>query len=356
MDLLSSKHGECIDRVQALIQNGLKQVPDEYIQPPSLRPTITIHNSSLSNQAPVIDLSEFHTNSLERIRYEVGQACREWGVFQVINHGVPTRLLEEMKDVGLKFFECPLEEKLQYACKSGSAASEGYGSRMLVKEDQILDWRDYFDHHTLPLARRNPSRWPHHPPSYRETVEKYSEQMKLLAQRLLTAISESIGLPSSYIQEVIGEPYQNITISYYPPCPQPELTLGLQAHSDMGAMTLLIQDEVGGLQVLKDGQWITVQPLPDAIVVNLGDQSQILTNGAYKSVEHRAIVNALRARLSVATFYDPSKQTRLCPAPELATKYSPPRYREVIYGDYVSAWYTKGPEGKRNIDRLAVDS
>jgi len=88
----------------------------------------------------------------------------------------------------------------------------------------------------------------------------------------------------------------------------------------------------------------------------LGNFVKILTNGAYKSVEHRAIVNALRARLSVATFYDPSKQTRICPAPELATKDSPPRYREVIYGDYVSAWYTKGPEGKRNIDRLAVDS
>jgi ribosomal protein uS5 len=88
----------------------------------------------------------------------------------------------------------------------------------------------------------------------------------------------------------------------------------------------------------------------------LGNFVKILTNGAYKSVEHRAIVNALRARLSVATFYDPSKQTRICPAPELATKDSLPRYREVIYGDYVSAWYTKGPEGKRNIDRLAVDS
>ena len=100
--------------------------------------------------------------------------------------------------------------------------------------------------------------------------------MKLLAERLLTVISESIGLSSSYIQDIIGEPYQNITISYYPPCPQPELTLGLQAHSDMGAITLLIQDEVGGLQVLRDGKWITVEPLPDAIVVNLGDQTQVI--------------------------------------------------------------------------------
>ena len=80
---------------------------------------------------------------------------------------MPTGLLEEMKFIGLKFFESPLEEKLKYACNSGSAASEGYGSRMLVKEEQVLDWRDYFDHHTLPLSRRNPRRWPQHPPSYR---------------------------------------------------------------------------------------------------------------------------------------------------------------------------------------------
>lgn len=178
--------------------------------------------------------------------------------------------------------------------------------------------------------------------------------MKVLAQKLLRIISEGLSLPSSYIEEAVGEVYQNITISYYPPCPQPELALGLQAHSDMGAITLLVQDEVEGLEVFKDGKWVTVQPLSDAIVVILADQTEIISNGEYVSAQHRAIVNAHQPRLSVATFYDPSKTRKISPASELVTEYSPLRYHGVMYGDYVSAWYSKGPEGKRNIDALLV--
>lgn len=106
-------------------------------------------------------------------------------------------------------------------------------------------------------------------------MEEYSEQMKRLAQKLLALISESLGLRSSCIEDAVGDIYQNITVSYYPPCPQPELTLGLQAHSDFGAITLLVQDDVGGLDVLKDGEWIFVQPLSDAIVVILSDQTEV---------------------------------------------------------------------------------
>lgn len=110
----------------------------------------------------------------------------------------------------------------------------------------------------------------------RDTMVEYSNKMKVLAQRLLGMISESLDLPPTYIEEAIGEVYQNITISYYPPCPQPDLALGLQSHSDMGAITLLIQDDVGGLEVLKDGEWILVQPISDAIIVILADQTEVL--------------------------------------------------------------------------------
>lgn len=109
----------------------------------------------------------------------------------------------------------------------------------------------------------------------RETIVQYSDHTRVLAQKLLALVSESLGLPASAILEAIGEPVQNVSINYYPACPQPDLTLGLQSHSDFGAITLLIQDDVGGLQVAKDGQWVAVPPIPNAIVVNLGDQMQV---------------------------------------------------------------------------------
>lgn len=82
---------------------------------------------------------------------------------------------------------------------------------------------------------------------------------------------------------------------------------------------------------------------------------QIITNGRYKSAVHRAVVNADRARLSVATFYDPPKSQKICTAPQLVSKDHPQKYRDVVYGDYVSSWYSKGPEGKRNIDALLIE-
>ncbi|KAL8152093.1 hypothetical protein V2J09_021901 [Rumex salicifolius] len=336
-------------RVQALAQSKLSNVPPQYIQPPELRPNPA---SSANHAVPLIDFS-----TAGDARAEIGQACREWGAFQVINHGVPIRLLDEMRGAGLAFFEgYDVADKLKYSCDPSAAATEGYGTRMLVSQtdDSVLDWRDYFDHHTFPLSRRNPSRWPDFPPYYRRTVEEYSDRMMMLACKLLDLISESLGAESSCIEKAAGEFYQNITVSYYPPCPQPELTLGLQSHSDFGAITLLIQDDVGGLEVLKDGEWVTVKPFSDAIVVLLSDQTEVITNGAYRSAVHRAVTNANRARLSVATFHDPSKLRKIAPAMELVAKFGGPRYREVVYGDYVASWYTKGPEGKRNIDALLL--
>lgn len=338
-------------RVQTLAQSKtLAAVPPQYIQPPEHRP------NPLPSAAAAIPLIDLSLSSDAAVRRDIAGACRDWGSFHVVNHGVPKLLLDEMRTVGSSFFnDLDVPEKLKYSCDSSSAATEGYGSRMLVStsDDTVLDWRDYFDHHTFPISRRNSSRWPDYPPNYRKVVEEYSENMKMLAQKLLSLISESLGLKPSCIEEAVGEFYQNITVSYYPPCPQPDLTLGLQSHSDMGAITLLIQDDVGGLEVLKDGEWVIVQPSSDAIVVLLADQTEVITNGEYKSSIHRAVTNANKARLSVATFHDPAKTRTISPAPELVAK-SKPRYREVLYGDFVKSWYSKGPEGKRNLDALRL--
>lgn len=331
-------------RVQLLAEKGNTSVPSQYIQPQETRPQIENPNCNGSS-IPVINLSS-QMNLLD----ELSKACREWGAFQVINHKVPICLLDDMRSIGRSFFEdCNMEEKLKYSCDSSSPASEGYGSRMLVEEnDTVLDWRDYFDHHTLPLSRRDPSHWPDSPADYRKVVAEYSDHMKALAQELLGLVSESLGLTYQCIENAVGEFYQNITISYYPPCPQPELTLGLQSHSDMGAITLLIQDDVGGLEVFNNGEWVTVNPMSNAICVIIADQTEIITNGEYRSAQHRALTNARRSRLSVATFHDPAKTRQISPA------FHPPKYRPVIYGDYVSSWYTKGPEGKRNLDALLI--
>ncbi|KAH0453229.1 hypothetical protein IEQ34_017553 [Dendrobium chrysotoxum] len=342
-----------VQRVQELAEAGLSFLPSQYIQPPELRPDGHCRAEGAaeaeSGSIPVLDL-DTSLNPIPHLR----RFCSEWGAFHVVNHGVPSRVLEKIKEAGLGFFHSPAEAKLRYACDPGSAATEGYGSRMLSKEEGVLDWRDYFDHHTLPESRRDPSRWPDFPENYRDLVLEYSDSMKVLAQRLLSMISESLNLPHSYIQDAVGEVYQNITISYYSPCPQPELALGLQSHSDMGAITLLIQDDVGGLEVLKDGEWVLAKPLSDAIIVILADQTEILTNGIYRSAVHRAIVNADQARISVATFYDPAKTQKISPALQLVTEQSPLKYREVLYGDFVSSWYSKGPHGKRNIDALLI--
>ncbi|CAN0924967.1 Jasmonate-induced oxygenase 1 [Linum grandiflorum] len=192
--------GSQVIRVQTISQANKPEVPPQYIQPPINRPNID--GNPRSGDVPVIDLG-----TGDSVREAVGRACRDWGAFQVTNHGVPIQLLHDMRKVGLSFFnDCPMEDKLMYSCSLESAASEGYESKMLVDSDEnhgVLNWRDYIDHHTLPLSRRNPSNWPHYPPNYTEVVSRYSDEMNVLTQKLLGLISESLGVASSQDQKHI---------------------------------------------------------------------------------------------------------------------------------------------------------
>ena len=109
----------------------------------------------------------------------------------------------------------------------------------------------------------------------REVVGEYSRNARGLALRLLEAISESLGLEKDYIDKALGKHGQHMAINYYPPCPQPDLTYGLPRHSDPNVITILLQDDVPGLQVLRNGKWVAVNPIPATFIVNIGDQIQV---------------------------------------------------------------------------------
>ncbi|GAY53092.1 hypothetical protein CUMW_146760 [Citrus unshiu] len=180
----------------------------------------------------------------------------------------------------------------------------------------------------------------------REFVSTYCSEVRGLGYRVLELISESLGLEKDYIKKVLGEQGQHMAVNFYPPCPEPELTYGLPGHTDPNALTILLQDlEVAGLQVLKDDKWVAVNPLPNAFVINIGDQLQALSNGRYKSVWHRAIVNAEKARMSVASFLCPNNDAMISPPKALTEDGSGAVYRDFTYAEYYSKFWS------RNLDQ-----
>ncbi|EPS61365.1 hypothetical protein M569_13432 [Genlisea aurea] len=346
---------EPVVRVRELSESGIRVIPDRYVKKPADRPEPGGGAEARLN-IPVVDMVGLYSSD-EGVRRRTAEtidvACREWGFFQVVNHGVSPELMRRSRQIWREFFELPLEEKLKYA--NTPRTYEGYGSRLGIEKGISLDWSDYFYLHYNPLRLRDPNKWPSLPVSCREAVEEYSEEAILLCEKLLKILSLNLGLPEDYLGRAFGgdDVGACMRVNYYPKCPQPELTLGLSSHSDPGGMTLLYPDEnVAGLQVRHAGKWVTVKPAADAFIVNIGDQIQVLSNSTYKSVEHRVMVSSEKTRLSMAFFYNPLGDAVIKPAEELVSEESPAMYPATTFDEYRMYMRLKGTSGKSQVESL----
>ncbi|CAN0927920.1 Jasmonate-induced oxygenase 2 [Linum grandiflorum] len=347
---------EPIVRVQSLSDSGIRKIPDRYVKPPSHRPLINNNNMQTTPaNIPVIDLSEAFSDDpavkAEAMR-KLAAACEEWGFFQVVNHGVDPVLMRKIREVWREFFSLPIDMKQKYA--NDPVSYEGYGSRLGVEKGASLDWSDYFFLHYLPARLRCPGKWPEYPDSCRELVGEYGKEVVKLGGKLMKIFSTNLGLEEKLgLQEAFGgEDFGGcLRVNFYPKCPQPDLTLGLSPHSDPGGMTILLPDEnVSGLQVRKDGDWVTVKPAGDAFIINVGDQIQVLSNAAYKSVEHRVIVNSAKDRVSLAFFYNPRGDIPIGPLPAMVSAGRPALYPPMTFNEYRQFIRTKGPCGKQQVE------
>ncbi|XVF85054.1 hypothetical protein PTKIN_Ptkin17bG0087700 [Pterospermum kingtungense] len=324
--------------------NSPLSLTPNYILPQDKRPNLS-QISALAS-VPIIDLMQPSASVVDQI----SKACEEYGFFQIINHGVPQQVCDRMMSVVTEFFELPPEEKAPFFTTDQTKQVKlfNFFVKDSATQNKVCMWSECFSHPWHPLNDVL-HLFPTNPPQYREVVAEYAKEIGVLMKRLLSLISQGLGLEKDCLEKKLGEkPILRAQGNYYPPCPNPELTLGLNVHTDLNALTILRQSEgVTGLQVIRDGEWVAVEPIPNAFVINLGDQIQVLSNGSYKSVHHRAVTNKIRKRVSVATFYAPSRDSIIGPIQDLIDDQHPPVYRDYLYSDFLEEFFKQ--EGTRRM-------
>lgn len=303
-------------------------------------------SAELVGQVPVIDVSEIILDSASpAARDAVGQiatACREWGFFQVVNHGIPQALVDSTWRETAAFFTGPQSAK--DAIMRTRENPWGYFNNELTKNQR--DKKEVFDYTTdgVDPIYGSENRWPALDGAFRSTLSEYRDAVTGLSLSLLEAFCVGLDLPADFMRADFEKDHTGfIRLNYYPvrdPLEQsgveqlPVADLGVHHHTDAGALTVLLQDDVGGLQVFRDGHWHDIPPVQGAFVINTGDMMQVWSNDIYQAAIHRVLAMDSRDRYSIPFFFNPSAQTEVAPLPSVVSDERPARYRAISWSDF----------------------
>ncbi|KAF0894329.1 hypothetical protein E2562_038386 [Oryza meyeriana var. granulata] len=306
-------------RALALLRNGdgIAPAPSE------------ISSAVLERDLPMIDLKGLTSGGArERKACEdaMARAASEWGFFQLTNHGVSRELMEEMRRGQARLFRLPFETKEKAGLLNGSYRW-GNPTATSIRH---LSWSEAFH---VPLASISGEDCDFGElTSLRGVMQEVAEAMSHVANTVAAALAERLtghgAGGAARFPAGCDETTCFLRLNRYPACPFAADTFGLVPHTDSDFLTVLSQDQVGGLHLMKDSRWVAVRPRPDALIVNIGDLFQAWSSNRYKSVEHKVVANAKTDRLSVAYFLCPSYDSLI------GTCGEPSPYRAFTFGEY----------------------
>jgi len=293
---------------------------------------------------PVIDLSGSFTSDGARLRevsWEIHKACRDTGFFYVKNHGVPDDLMHAQLAWTSRLFDLPMDDKLKMDFKA-SPRRMGYepSLRQVLDEGSAPDLKESYMYRQLYLSGSDDptNQWPDGLPGFHEQMTAYRAAVGSLALHLMECIALSLELPRAYFYPGFKESGCSVRLLRYPP--QPAIgannQLGAGAHTDWGAVTVLLQDDAGGLEVRNTaGEWIRAEPVPGTFVINLGDMMRRWTNDLYQSTLHRVLNNVSgRNRHSVAAFCGPHESYMIECVPTCRDGSAEPHYAPCTAGEH----------------------
>ncbi|KAI7742708.1 hypothetical protein M8C21_000204 [Ambrosia artemisiifolia] len=262
----------------------------------------------------------------------IGQACETWGMFQVINHGVPFELVKKVESESERLFALPAHEKRKVLRAADGAT--GYGSARVSPFFDKSMWHEGF---TIMGSCVDDAKvlWPHEYQGFCDTMDAYQHQMKLLTHNLLLIILDTLGVTPEDMNWAIStdDSQSALQLNSYPTCPNPSETIGLAPHTDSLLLTILNQSDISGLEILVEGfGWKQVQAIEGAFVVNVGDLLHIFSNAKFPVLTHRVMVTHSRHRISVAYFHGPPVESIVAPS----SKFQKPLFKSLPVKEYLS--------------------
>src|ERR1700722_17067299 len=307
-----------------------------------------IPRAATADEVPVLDLTPLTSGGdIVPLAARLRHACETTGFFYVRHHGVPQEVIDNVFAATRRYFDLPLHERLKMKIDDrfrrgfmpqGINQHPGYAPDLKESYELALDLP--LDDPDVAAGRplHGPNRWPPELPWLRAAAEAYFDATLELGKRLLRVFAVSLDLPEEFFLQYCRKPMVQTRLFHYPPQPPVvvERQLGVAPHSDYGMITLLTQDPIGGLELLKrDGEWVGAPYVPGTFVINLGDLFKVWTNDLYVSNQHRVVNRSGKERFSIPTFFTLDYDAPAACLPSCQSAEHPAKYKPITSGDYL---------------------